>query len=430
MFINDNTSYLCVVSVMGGIKVIRGGYLIDGTGREPLEDVVVVIKGREICEVSKEGTIEIPSSAEVIDASGMTVMPGLIDCHVHLSGSRSVNPFERLRVPRYLRILRASVDARKLIEAGFTTIRDVGSEFGPALRDAIAEGTIVGPRILAAGKPISQTFGHGDWHYLPYHWVKEFAILADGPYECRKAVRLVLRDGVDLIKICTSGGVFSEKDEPAWPQFTLEEIEAIVDEAHRVGRRVAAHAEGWEGIKNAILGGVDTVEHGDQIDEELIELIKEKGKILVPTMAIDDAMVKHGEKAGIPTWAMRKIRELRSVNIRNYQKAYKAGVRMAIGTDYGGPEIFPMGGNAVELELRVKLLGAKEMDVILQATKIAAEALGLEDKIGTLEKGKLADVIVVNGNPLKDITVLRDVSNIRIVMKEGSIVVNRGISKA
>ncbi len=409
----------------GNVLVIKGGYLIDGTGKEPIEDAVLVIRGKEIVNIGKESTIEIPSSAHVIDASGMTIMPGLIDCHVHLSGSRSVNPLERLRVPRYLRILRASVDARKLIEAGFTTVRDVGSPFGPALRDAIAEGTIPGPRILAAGRPISQTFGHGDIHYLPYHWVKEIAVLADGPYECRKAVRLVLRDGVDLIKICTSGGVFSEKDEPTWPQFTLEEINAIVDEAHRVGKRVAAHAEGWEGIKNAILGNVDTIEHGDEIDEELAEMMIKRNKILVPTMAIDDAMVKHGDKAGIPSWAMRKIRKLREINIRNYQKAYKAGVKMALGTDFGGPDIFPMGKNAIELELRVKLVGVKEMDAIMQATKIAAEALGLEDKIGTIEKGKLADIIIVEGNPLKDITVLQKLDKIKVVIKEGSIVVNK-----
>ncbi len=407
--------------------------VIDGTGKPPIEKGVVVVKGNVIVDVGSDASVEIPEDAKVIDVKGKTIMPGLIDAHLHIIGMRTGDFVkEPIITPFGVFFARAVKDLEALINAGFTTIGDAGSIVALHLKYAVNEGTIVGPRIVAAGLPLSQTFGHGDTHYLPIEWVdyrttKKFTPLAglicDGVDECRKAARYALREGADYIKIMATGGVLSEKDRPEYRQFTLDEIKAIVDEARAAGRFVHAHAQGSEGIKNAIIGGVKVIAHGIFIDEEGMEMAKERNVIVVPTFSIVEKLLQVGAKVGVPEWGLRKAEEVHKEHLENIRKAYRAGVKIATGTDFaGGP--FKHGENAMELKLFVEKLGMKPIEAIVAATKNGAEAVGLEDRIGTLEKGKLADLIVIDGNPLADINVLLDTNKVLLVMKEGNIVKN------
>ena len=407
--------------------------VIDGTGKPPIEKGVVVVKGNVIVDVGSDASVEIPEDAKVIDVKGKTIMPGLIDAHLHIIGMRTGDFVkEPIITPFGVFFARAVKDLEALINAGFTTIGDAGSIVALHLKYAVNEGTIVGPKIVAAGLPLSQTFGHGDTHYLPIEWVdyrttKKFTPLAglicDGVDECRKAARYALREGADYIKIMATGGVLSEKDRPEYRQFTLDEIKAIVDEARAAGRFVHAHAQGSEGIKNAIIGGVKVIAHGIFIDEEGMEMAKERNVIVVPTFSIVEKLLQVGAKVGVPEWGLRKAEEVHKEHLENIRKAYRAGVKIATGTDFaGGP--FKHGENAMELKLFVEKLGMKPIEAIVAATKNGAEAVGLEDRIGTLEKGKLADLIVIDGNPLADINVLLDTNKVLLVMKEGNIVKN------
>jgi len=407
--------------------------VIDGTGKPPIEKGVVVVKGNVIVDVGSDASVEIPEDAKVIDVKGKTIMPGLIDAHLHIIGMRTGDFVkEPIITPFGVFFARAVKDLEALINAGFTTIGDAGSIVALHLKYAVNEGTIVGPRIVAAGLPLSQTFGHGDTHYLPIEWVdyrttKKFTPLAglicDGVDECRKAARYALREGADYIKIMATGGVLSEKDRPEYRQFTLDEIKAIVDEARAAGRFVHAHAQGSEGIKNAIIGGVKVIAHGIFIDEEGMEMAKERNVIVVPTFSIVEKLLQVGAKVGVPEWGLRKAEEVHKEHLENIRKAYRAGVKIATGTDFaGGP--FKHGENAMELKLFVEKLGMKPIEAIVAATKNGAEAVGLKDRIGTLEKGKLADLIVIDGNPLADINVLLDTNKVLLVMKEGNIVKN------
>ncbi len=408
--------------------VLTNAFLIDGAGSQPLDKAVIVVENDRIRAVGRVSEVEVPSDAEVIDVGGMTVMPGLIDAHIHFSGARTHRLEERFVVPEQVRLLRCVNDARALLEAGFTTVKDCGGTNGLYLKMAVNEGSIKGPRILAAGYVLSQTFGHGDVHFLPLEWVKQkIPTICDGVDECRRAARYALREGADFIKICATGGVMSMRDRPEHTQFTYEEIRAIVEEARKVGTFVTAHAQGTEGIKIAIKAGVRTIDHGIYLDEEAVKMMKENNVILVPTLSIAYQIVTKGKEVGIVEWGIRKATEAFEHHLRSVKMAYEAGVKIAVGTDFGGPPLFKMGTNAMELELLVEKIGFKPMDAIVSATKIAAEACGLEDKIGTIQPGKKADIIVVKGNPLEDIRVLRKIENIRLVMKEGKIEVNRGL---
>ncbi len=412
-------------------KAIIAGLLIDGTGNEPLEDVVILIKGNTIDSIHKRSEISLPSNVEVIDAHDMTVMPGLIDAHIHFTGAKSDRFMERLIRPWPLSLIKSVFDARALLEAGFTTVKDCGSRAGVYLREAIKEGTMVGPRIVTAGPVLSQTFGHGDRHFLPIEWVKDrrysFTIICDGVDECIRAARLALREGADFIKVCASGGVMSQRDRPEHVQFTLEELKAIVRVAKNAGTFVTAHCQCAEGMKNCILAGVKTIDHAIFPDEEVIEMAQGKDVIFVSTLSIAKLIVEKGEKVGMPPWGVQKAKEVYPAMVKNIRWLYESGMTMAAGTDFGGTPTLPHGENSMELELLVKECNYTPMDAIIAATKNAAKACGLEDKIGTIEKGKLADIIVVKGNPLKDITVLRNKDNILIVMKDGNIEVKRNI---
>jgi imidazolonepropionase-like amidohydrolase len=408
------------------VTCIKAGLLIDGTGREPLTNPVVVIKGDKIAEIGKESEIKIPEETKIVDLGNLTVLPGLIDAHVHIYGRRSYSPAEEIITPHDLAVIRSVEDCWKILKAGFTMVRDLGSAIALSLKRAINEGTISGPRIFAAGRPISQTGGHSDIHYLPREEViKKGALIADGPDDCRRAAREALRDGADLIKIMTSGGIGSEKDHPRFPQFTVDEVKAITEEAHRVERRVASHAEGAEGVKIAILGGVDSVEHGFFLDEESVQLMLNRNVYFVPTLCLVEVYKKALERPyDMPPWRLKKQEECIDAMPKSFMMAYKAGVKIAAGTDYFGPPLRAHGDNADEAITMVKY-GMKPMDAILAATRNAAECIGIGGIVGTVERGKLADIIGVQGNPLEDITVLKKVD---FVMKEGTIYVNRQIA--
>jgi len=396
------------------ITVIKGGLLIDGTGAKPKKDSVIVIEGKRVTAVGKE-EVDIPKGAKKIeiDASGKTVMPGLIDSHLHLSGMKTDRILEETIIrPQQLALIKSVYDVIDLLEAGFTTVKDCGG-FGIHLKRSIAEGTTRGPRILSSGYVLGQTAGHVDIPYLPVEWVDArttkmgISLLCDGVAECIKAARYALREGADFIKICTSGGVMSMIDRPEHTQFTLEEVKAIVEEARHVGKFVTAHCQGTEAMKNSIIAGVKTIDHAFYPDDEVIKMAKErKDVIFVPTLSIAWRIITEGEEAGYPPWAVSKGKEVWDITVKNIARLYRAGLTLASATDFAGSPLLKQGTNAMELELLVNHCGFKPMDAIVAATQNGAKACGLEKETGTIEKGKFADIIVIDGDPIRDIKVL------------------------
>ncbi len=395
---------------MAESTAVTCGTLIDGLSDEPRSDMVVLIEEEEIREVRPVEDTDL-TAYTVKNHSKEVVIPGLIDAHLHLKGWPSMDQSDFLRYDIAAGAARATVDCRKLLEAGFTTVRDVDSRTGLGLRRAVKEGSIPGPRIHTSHRAIYQTGGHGDVHYLPYEWVDEWnpydPALCDGADECRKEARKRIRDGVDLIKIGTTGGVLSEKDHPGQSQMTDDEIAAITQEAHRVDIPVAAHAQGAEGIKNALRNGVDTIEHGIYLDQEGIELLLETGGTLVPTLAIVHRIVEHGDEHGIPEFGLKKAAAAFDAHVDSVKRAHDAGVNIALGTDFCGPELIPHGDNAEEAELYVEAVGMSEMASIKAATSAAARTLK-QPTVGAIEPGRYGDLVVLNENPLSDISALRN----------------------
>ncbi len=412
------------------ILVLKCGKLINGTGKEPVENVVVVIKGSKIIGVGKKEAVEIPDGAKVIDVTGMTVMPGLIDSHMHLMGMKTDNfVLEMHVIPEEVKLIRAVVDASRLLDAGFTTVKDCGGTNALYIKRAIAEGTIRGPNIVAAGPVLGITGGHSDTHYLPYNWAKEIRMMTicDGVDECMKGARLSLREGADFIKMCTTGGVMSERDSPKQTQFTMDEIKAVVEVAHHAGKFVTAHCQGTEGMHQSIEGGIKTIDHAFYPDQEVIEMGIKKGIIFVPTLAIVHVIIQPSMANIMPEWGVRKAKEAWEDMIKNIARLKEAGAIMAMATDYCGSTSMMQGTNAIEMELLVKYCGYSPMEAIKAATWGGSMACGLEDQIGTIEAGKLADLIIVDGDPLKDITIFQDHDRIKMVLKNGKIEVNRGL---
>ena len=394
------------------MKVIHCGTLVDGVREKPIADGRVLIEDGRVVEAGPAGEVDVPDDAEPIDHSQETVIPGLIDAHLHLFGRRSMDPFDWLKESSELGTARATADLRTLLQSGFTSVRDVGSETGLALRAAVDDGTIPGPRVFTSWRSVSQTGGHGDSHYLPYEWAVSDAGgggLADGADECRKEARKRIREGVDLIKIMTTGGVLSEKDAPDQSQFTDEEIQAFTEEAHRVGIPVASHAQGASGIKSALRNGVDTIEHGFYIDDECLELFEETGAIFVPTLSIMHRLVTEGSDHGVPEYGLEKAREARDAHWDATRRAYEAGIPIALGTDFLGPDLVPHGMNALEAELFVEEVGMNEHEAILAGTATAAKTVA-DDDIGTLESGNHADLVAFDACPLSDIGNLHEPS--------------------
>ncbi len=300
-----------------------------------------------------------------------------------------------------------------MLQAGFTTVRDCGEHnfFAISLKMAIEQGYFQGPTVLACGKMLSQTGGHGDFGLFNFG-------VCDGVDEVRKAARENLRAGADFIKVCASGGGGSPYDKMTDTQFTVDEIKAAVEEAEARGKWVAAHAMATQGIKNALLAGVHTIEHGCYLDDEGCRLMKERGAIFVPTLTAAYQIVKHGVKGGIPEWSVKKTEEVIDVHVESVKKAHREAVKIAAGSDAGTP--FNMHGkNTLELELLVERCGFTAWEALRAATVVAAEAVGLSDQVGTIEVGKYADIVIVDGNPLDDIKMLQDNSKIKLVIRHG-----------
>ncbi len=393
------------------------GTLIDGRSDEPRHDVRLVVEEGRIATVGDVEDVEAHDEHYEHDV----VLPGLVDAHVHLSGIRTMDPMRWVRADESTLAVRATADLRKLLAAGFTSVRDVGSTAGLALKRGVEEREVPGPRVYTSGRSISQTAGHGDSHFLPLEWVENgtfLSTLADGEDECRKEARRRIRQGVDCLKIMTTGGVLSEKDAPDQSQFTDAEIRAFTEEAHRVGIPVASHAQGAPGIKSALENGVDTIEHGFYVDDEAIALFLETEATFVPTLAIMDRIAEYGEEYDMPEWGLRKAREAREAHFESVERAYDAGVPIALGTDFIGPDLVPHGENALEAELLVSEVGMDEMDAVRAGTGIAARTVPGDD-IGIVEEGRRADLLALESNPLDDITALRETE---AVYRDGDLV--------
>src|SRR5712691_3731940 len=405
------------------ITYIRAGRLFDGTSDTIRQNVVVVVQDDRIQNVSPEGAASIPSGATVIDLSRATVLPGLIDCHTHM-GSRAdrYDEIHRFKDPPFSSAFAATVHARKTLEAGFTSVRDVGSKpfLAVDLRNAINEGLIPGPRIVASGPGISITGGHGDLNnFSPQTRVTMFPEernfqIADGVDQIRHVVRAQVKYGVDVIKILATGGVLSKGDSPGAPQFTPEELKAAADEAHMAGRKIAAHAHGTQGIKNAILAGIDSIEHASLIDDEGIRLAKEHGTYLDMDIYNDDYILTKAIEFGLPQENVDKEKMVGRLQRENFQKAVQAGAKMAFGTDAG---VYPHGDNARQFFYMVKF-GMTPAQAIRTATTNAADLIGRSKDVGSVEAGKYADIIAVSADPLPDVRALEHVD---FVMKGGVV---------
>ncbi len=403
---------------------IKAGRVFDGSGDALLPDRVIVVEGGRIKAVGPSADVKIPNEANVIDLSGLTVLPGLIDAHTHL-GSRAdrYDEIAKFKDTPNHSAFAAVLNAKKTLEAGFTTVRDVGS--GPFLacdlRDSIDEGFLVGPRIVASGPGISITGGHGDLNrYAPRVRVSTFPEerdykIADGVDQVRHVVRAQIKHGVDVIKVNASGGVLSRGDAPGAPQYSLEELKVLVEEAHAAGRKVAAHAHGAQGIKNAVLAGVDSIEHGSLIDEEGIRLMIEHGTYLVADIYNDDYLLGKAVEFHLPEESIAKEKAIGQLQRDNFAKAVKAGVKVAFGTDAG---VYPHGDNARQFFTMVRY-GLTPARAIRSATSDAAELLGRADSVGKVAPGLFADLIAVEGDPLADVTLLEHVP---FVMKGGAVV--------
>lgn len=395
--------------------VIHAGQVFTAAERDPLlQDAWVRVEDDRIVEVTSTEPHTGPGAVR-IDAPDATLLPGLIDCHVHFAMSGGPDWLSEMKEPYALSCWRAAIHARKTLEAGFTTVRTLGGRPGadPALRDAQAAGLVEGPRIVAANLTICMTGGHAAW----------IGREADGPDDVRKAVREQLKAGADCIKLIATGGVMSPGMETGAQQFGYDELRAGIDEAHKAGRRVAAHAHGSEGIKAAVLAGVDSVEHGSFMTDEIIELMQKHGTFYSATLCSAQGFLDAPPNS-VADWAMAKAAVVRAALDASFRRAYHAGVRLVLGTDAGTP-FNRHGENARELALMVKL-GVDPLDALRAGTRNGAELLGKLDLVGSLEAGKAADLVLVDGDVVADISRLCNPARIQLVVQAGRIVHRTG----
>ena len=394
---------------------IRAGRLIDGRGGAPVANAVILIEGERVTAVGPR--LSIPHDARVIDLGAATVMPGFIDCHTHVT-SQPANYYEDLfrKTPIDVAVT-AHLYAKRTLDAGFTTIRDVGAgEFiDVALRNAIDRGDVPGPRMQVATLTIGSTGGHGDiTGFSPYLKFGSFSGIADGVDEIRKLVRFEIKNGADLIKMLASAGVLSEEESVGAPQFSQEEMNAVVEEASMWGKKVAAHAHGAEAIKRAIRAGVASVEHASLIDDEGLRLAKERGTYLVMDIYNDDYILAEYKRLGYPEKILEKERKVGRTQRESFKRAAQAGVKLAYGTDAG---VYPHGWNGKQFAKMVEW-GLTPMQAIQTATVNAATLLGWSDRVGEVTPGHYADLVAVTGDPLKDIS---ELERVKFVMKGGVV---------
>lgn len=376
--------------------LFTGVTIIDGTGRRPMENGAMLVEENKIKKIGSREEVLGDPSTHVVDLGGKVMMPGLINAHVHIAMEPVGDPFSlMLKESQTKTAIRGIRNLQKQLQSGVTYFRDLGAVnyIDLELRKAVTEGLIQGPDFLASGKVIAMTGGHG--------W--PMGRECDGIDEVRKGTREQLKAGADLIKIMATGGVMTDGVEPGSPQLTLEEMKVAVEEAKKAGRKTAAHAQGATGIKNAILAGIDSIEHGIFLEDDIIELMVEKDVYLVPTLAAPYCIIEAGEENGISLQAIEKSKRIMPTHVESFQKARKAGVKIAMGTDAGTP--FNLHDkSALELKLMMDA-GMTAMEVIVASTKVSAELLGIERTHGTLEEGKAADFLVLPESPLENIDV-------------------------
>jgi len=417
---------LSLILPQSNLTVIKVGRLIDGKGGKPLMPAMVLLDGKTIVKVTKK--LKIPKDVKIIDLGEATLLPGLIDLHTHLCSKPGIHwEDELVRSNPAEAALWGAHNAKRTLLAGFTTCREMGPTWpyvDVSLRKAIDEGAIPGPRLFVSGNYVSATGGAGDARQFSiYVDVPTVKNLADNPNEIIKAVRTNFKHGADFIKILATGAVLSKGLPPGAQQFTDEEIGAAVNEANRWGKTVAAHAHGAEGILAAIRSGVRTIDHGSFLNDEAISILKNtRNTFYVPTLYTSDVIRESGVKNGIPQSEIERELYVRNAQINAFKKALLADIPIGFATDSG---VIPHGDNAHEMEVRARY-GEKPMSILVSATSLNAQIIGWEDKIGSVEVGKLADLIAVTGNPLIDI---KEMQHVRFVMKDGEVYLDE-ISKS
>src|SRR5437867_636013 len=404
------------------ITVFTSAFLIDCTGGEPVAAAAVVVEDDRIKVVVRHGNVgALRSPVTTLDCKGATLMPGLTDAHVHICAvTENITDQHRFYPPSYI-AARAMRRAEECLRQGFTTVRDAGgADYG--FRLALEEGHAPGPRLLVSGNYISQTGGHGDkrrraeWDAPVDCCIGMIGSIADGEAEVRKAAREQIRRDVDQIKIMASGGAMSPSDELDTTQFTIAEMRAAVEEAHAVGKYVLAHAYSDSAVRNAVAAGVRSIEHGNLIREAAAKAIKDAGAFLVPTMVTYEAIYREGKRYGIGDHQIQKINLAREQSVQGLTYAYRAGCKIGSGSDLLGDM---MAQRAVEFELKAQVM--KPMEVLLSATRVNAALFRMYDRIGTIEPGKYADLLVVAGNPLRNLRVFQVQDNLKVIMKGGRL---------
>jgi imidazolonepropionase-like amidohydrolase len=406
--------------------LIHNGTLIDGNGGKPLQEAAVLVEDSRIRSVGPTRSITLPdTNVTQLNAQGGYILPGFIDTHVHIMLELD-NMLKMMSVPFSLNFYKAVGYMQRTVEAGITTVRDAaGADLG--VKQAVDQGLVLGPRMQISITALTITGGHGDGWLPSDNEIKLFASypgspsgICDGVEDVRKKVREVLRAGAEIVKVHATGGVMSPTDHPEFTQFSPEELSVIVQEAaFRRGVKVMAHAQGAEGIKNAVRAGIHSIEHGIFLDDEAIELMLDHGTYLVPTLLAPVSVVEIAEAKGtMPEWGVRKAKETIEIHRDSIARAFEAGVTIAMGTDAG---VMPHGTNLRELGLMCSV-GMSPMQAIVATTKIAARCLGWDDRVGTIEAGKLADIVISRTDPLADVRSLENVNNVVLVMKDGKIV--------